>query len=129
MSACKSGLVALVLLGGFAVEARAQGAVAGTVVSNGFSGGYPGFAAGPGYYGVNGYGFPGGYPGFSGVASSGYGVGVPANRYYYGNPAPFVPQTRNNLGGLMDTIRTQTGPSNSYSYGSNYGAARRRRFR
>ncbi len=122
MTSWKIGLGALVLSAGFAASTQAQG----------FVGGYPGFGVG----GVGGgYGYSSGFssygqPGFAGNSSSGYGPGLPFNNYYARTSVPYVgPQTGNNLGGLMNSIRQQTGRPGSYSYGSNYGVARRRRAR
>jgi len=139
MSAPKPGLAALLLLTGLAGSAPAQGVVAGSVVPNGFAGGYPGAAVGPGYYGVatgyGSFGLPGGYPGYAGNPLSGYGPGVGFNTYHGGPPhsggpiRSIAPQTRNDLGGLMNTIQRQTGPTNSYGAGSSFGVARRRRVR
>jgi len=111
MKALKPGLAALILVAELSGSARAQGIAGGYVIS-------PGIGLNSGYYG--GYGNYGGYSNYGG-----YGRG-----YYY-NPAYNlnVPQTYNNMGGLMNAIRQQTGKPGSYRNGyTNYGVSRGRRF-
>lgn len=74
----------------------------------GFNNGLGGFNTGFGGY--NGVGY--GSLGYNNFGSYGY------NNFYNYRP---VPQTYNNMGGLIGTIRTQTGGGNSYRYG--YGPA------
>jgi hypothetical protein len=110
MKALMPGLVALVILSGFSTSAQAQRFVGG--FGNGGVAISPGIGVTSGYYG--GYGNYGGY-----------GRGYYSNPYYNYN----VPQTYNNMGGLMNTIRQQTGKPGSYRYSSNYGVTRTRRGR
>jgi hypothetical protein len=128
MATLKSGLVAIALVVGLAGSSQAQ------FVTNGFQGGFatfPGAGVTSGYYGVNAgfgnYGLPGAYPGYAGYGLSGYGPGAYLNGYYDPWLQPNVaPQTTIKMGGLIDSIRTQTGRGNSYSYGVNGGISRPR---
>src|SRR5947209_8230050 len=115
MAALKSGLVAVALLAGFAGSTEAQ------FVTNGFQGGgfatFPGAGVTSGYYSINSgfgnYGLPGAYPGYAGNGFSGYGPGATLNGYFGAIQPNTAPQTTNVMGGLIGTIRTQTGRGNS----------------
>ena len=128
MAALKPGLVAVALLAGLAGSTEAQ------FVTRGFQGGgysaFPGAGVTSGYYSINSgfgnYGLPGAYPGYSGYGLSGYGPGANLNGYFSPIRPNTAPQTTNAMGGLMNTIRTQTGRGNSYNYGVNSGISRRR---
>jgi hypothetical protein len=128
MAALKSGLIAIAIVFGLAGSSQAQ------FVTNGFQGGgfatFPGAGANTGYYTVNSgfgnYGLPGAYPGYAGNALPGYGPGANLGGYFAPIRPNLAPQTTNAMGGLMNTIRTQTGRGNSYNFGVNNGIARRR---
>jgi hypothetical protein len=128
MAALKSGLVAVALVVGLAGSSQAQ------FVTNGFQGGgfatFPGAGVNTGYYTVNNgfgnYGLPGAFPGYSGYALPGYGPGANLGGYFATIQPNLAPQTTNAMGGLINTIRTQTGRGSSYNYGANNGVARRR---
>ena len=111
----KSSFLALVLLAGLTSSASAQGfgAVGGVGINSGFRGN--GFNSGYNNFGGGYNNFGGGYNNFGG----GY------NSYYNRNYS--YPQTYNNMGGLMNSIRTQTGGGNSYRYGSGPALGGRRR--
>ena len=124
----KSLLAAVVVLAGLATSAPAQGfgVVAGG--GNAFAGGFGnGFGFNPGFTGYNNFGLSNGglytggfYPGVSnnyGISNGGVGNYVPRH----------IPQTRNNMFGLMNSIRSQTGGGNSYrsGYGPAVGGRRR----
>jgi len=128
MSALKPGLAVLVVLVGLSSTARAQNFVAYGV--NEF-GAYPGAVASSGYYAINGgfgnYGLPGAYPNYQGYGFSGYGPGSAVGGYY--QPINH-PRTYNNMGGLINTIKTQTGKPGSYRLNNGYdGLPRNRRAR
>ncbi len=116
MSPWKAGLAALIALAGLSGSARAQNfaAYSAGAYSNGYSGGY-------GNYAVSG---PNPYYGGTGV----YGVGPRGYARNYGRTSPNLnaPLTSNNLGGLMGTIRQQTGRSGGYRRGPNAGMGRGR---
>ncbi len=130
MKALKSGLIAIALVVGLSGTARAQ------FVTGGFGGAgtsaYPAYGTGTssGYYTVNSgfgnYGLPGTNPGFSGFGLPGYGPGANLGAYFPQIQPNRAPQTTNNMGGLMNTIRSQTGAGNSYGSGANRGISRRR---
>jgi hypothetical protein len=120
MATLKSGLVAIALVVGLAGSSQAQ------FITNGFQRGfatYPGVGVNSGYYTVNGgygnYGLPGVYPGYAGYGFAGYGPGAPLNGYFGAIQPNLAPQTTNNMGGLINSIRTQTGRGSSYNYGIN----------
>ena len=112
MSTLKASLVALALIAGVSGSAQAQG-FAGigsggfvTYPNSGFvNSGYSGI----GYGGYNGYS----YGGYNGLYMPGY---IPSGTY-------------NNMGGIMGSIRTQTGRPGSYNNGNNFGVSRTRRGR
>jgi hypothetical protein len=128
MATLKSGLVAIVLVAGLAGSSQAQ------FVNGGFQGGgfatFPGAGVNSGYYSINSgfgdYGLPGAYPGYAGYGLSGYGPGATLNGYFGAIQPNLAPQTTNTMGGLMSSIRTQTGRGSSYNYGVNNGIPRRR---
>ena len=124
MFALRSGLVAVVLMGGLVGTASAQVFGGRSVVSNGYATAYPAYGVGSGYAG-GGFGYSSGYAGYGG----GYGSYGGYGNYGTTSFPPIYPQTYNNMGGLINTIRTQTGRPNSYRYGSSYGVANRRRSR
>ena len=127
----KTILAAAIILAGLSSSASAQAFGVAGASGNAFSGGL-----GVGGLGINQTytGFSGGYGGFNtgysnfglnnGAYSSGYGAFSNSyiNPYNGPNYVPRpLPQTQNNMFGLMNTIRTQTGGGNSYRYG--YGPA------
>jgi hypothetical protein len=109
MSAFKTGLAALILVAGISQSAPAQVIVGG--YGNRGIGSYNGFGYSSGYYGA--YGNYGRYRG----------------NYYNPYRYAYVPQTYNNMGGLMNAIRQQTGRPGSWQTYPNYGVSRGRRFR
>lgn len=121
----KSLLAAVVVLAGLASSASAQGFGVASYGGNAFGGGL-------GYGGIGGIGLNQGYTGYTGF-NGGYTNFGAYNSGYNGFINPYAtsytprvyPQTQNNMFGLMNTIRTQTGRSNSYRYG--YGTAINRR--
>lgn len=131
MATLKSGLVAIAILGGLAGSSQAQ------FVTSGFQGGgfatFPGVGVTSGYYttnsGFGNYGLPGAYPGYAGYALPGYGPGANLGGYFAPIRPNLAPQTGNAMGGLMNTIRTQTGRGTSFPTGVNNGIAARRRVR
>ena len=133
MSALKPGLAVLVVLVGLTSSAHAQNMARGYGTS-GFAA-YPGAVANQGnygqsYYGINGgfgnYGLPGAYPNYAGNGFSGYGPGSAVGGYF--QPVN-RPQTYNNMGGLINTIKTQTGKPGSYRSNNSYGVSRSRQAR
>ena len=111
----KSLLTAVVVLAGLASSASAQGFGVAGASGNAFAGGL----------GFGGIGFNQGYAGYSNFgAYNGFNNGY-GNYPYYNNglvtQAYPIQQTQNNMFGLMNSIRTQTGGGNSYRYG--YGPA------
>ena len=116
-------LAAVAVLAGLATSASAQGFGAVGGGGNAFAGGFgivgSGFNQGFGGYnnfGVSNGGFNNG--GFYSGAYNNFGVYNGGYNNYVPRP---VPQTQNNMFGLMNSIRTQTGRGNSYRYG--YGPA------
>lgn len=115
----KSALAAFVALIGLAAPAHAQQFGVGGFGGNAFGGNGIGFG---------GFGYNSGYAGLG--YGTGFGVGYP-NSYGYngGGFVPYyrpVPHTYNNLGGLANSIRTQTGRANSYRPNNAVGGFRRR---
>ena len=109
----KSSLLALTLLTGLtAAPASAQQFGVGGFGGNAFAGN--GFV-GQGFVG-NGFGVNN----FGGYNNYGY-------NNYYNRGSYNVPQTYNNMGGLMNSIRTSTGNGNSWRYGSGPAPGGRRR--
>jgi hypothetical protein len=128
MSALKPGLAVLVVLLSLSGSAHAQR------IGTGFAT-YPGAVANQGgygqsYYGINGgfgnYGLPGAYPNYAGNGFSVYGPGSVVGGYF--QPVN-QPQTYNNLGGLMNSIKSQTGKPGSYRSNNSYGVSRIRQAR
>ena len=128
MSALKSGLAVLVVVAGLSGSAHAQ--QIGNVYGTGGFAAYPGAVAnqanyGQGYYAINGgfgnYGLPGGYPNYAGYGFSGYGPGSSVGGYF--QPVN-RPQTYNNMGGLINTIQSQTGKPGSYRPNNRNGVSR-----
>ena len=109
MSAVKSGLVALALVAGISTSAHAQGFA--TSYGSGYASGYYGPSVGFGNYAI-----PGAYPYYGGYGYSGSIRGVNPG-YVSSFPNPNGGRVSNNMGGLMNTIRQQTGRSNSYRAG------------
>ena len=120
-------LAAVVVLTGLATSASAQGFGIVGGGGNAFGGG---FGGNQGFTGYNNFGlynggisnggfYPGAYNNF-GVYNGGY------NRGYSFIPRSY-PQTQNNMFGLMNSIRTQTGRGNSYRYGNGPAVGGRRR--
>jgi hypothetical protein len=128
MATLKSGLFAIAMVAGLAGSSQAQ------FVTSGFQGSgfatFPGAGVNSGYYSVNSgfgnYGLPGAYPGYAGYGLPGYGPGANLNGYFGAVQPNLYPSTTNTMGGLMDSIRTQTGRGTSYSYGVNNAIPRRR---
>ncbi len=131
----KASFAAIVVLAGLSTSASAQQFAVGGAMGNGFGAGQ-GFA-GQGFggqgFGGQGFGFGGtGFnPGFNSGFNSGftnigsYNGGIGYSGYSYSPYYRAAPQTTNNLGGLMNSIRTQTGGGNSYRNGYSTGGRRR----
>lgn len=128
MTALRPGYLAIVLMVGLAGSAQAQ-FVAGRAPGGGYAT-YPGPGATPGYYSINpgfgNYGLPGTFPGYRGYGLSGYGPGADLGGYFNQTRANLTPRTSNDMGGLINSIRTQTGRGNSYGSGVNGGVSPRR---
>ncbi len=119
MRLIKPSLCALIVLTGLATSsASAQQFGVGGARGNAFGGAGFGNGFNSGFNNFGG----GGYTNFGGF-NNGYG-GIGYNRGYNYNA---YPQTYNNMGGLMNSIRTQTGRGNSYRYGSGPAVGGRRR--
>jgi len=123
----KASFATLVVLAGFSTSASAQGFAVGGAQGNGFGfGGNQGFGFGGNGFnsGFGGAGFNSGFGG--GFNNFGGYSGIGSNTYGY---SPYIyrpiPQTTNNMFGLMNSIQTQTGGGNSYRRG--YAAGSRRR--
>ena len=108
----QSFLAACVVLAGLAGSASAQQFGVAGMGGNAFAGN-GGFAGNGFNTGFNNFG----YNNFGGLNNN-FG----SNNFGYNRGYNYVaPQTYNNMGGLMNSIRTQTGRGNSYRYG--YGPA------
>lgn len=115
----KMVLGAVVILVGLVTSAEAQQFGVGGFGGNAFAGNAGGF-------GFNNLGYNSGYGG-----GIGFKNGTAYQGGYYSNglmpyyQAPFT--TYNNLGGLANSLSTQTGKANSYRYGYGQRPAFRRR--
>ncbi len=122
MSAWKSGFGAIMVVAVLSDSVQAQKSPV-----------YPGTGVNTGYYttssGYGNYGLPGAYPYYSGYGFSGYGPGANLGAYFSDSRSPNAPMTYNNMGGLMNTIRQQTGRSKSDRAGSRFGTSRNGRMR
>ena len=132
----KASFAAIVVLAGLSTSASAQQFAVGGAMGSGFGPGQ-GFAGqgfgGQGFGGQNfGFGGTGFNPGFNSGFNQGfstfgsYNPGFGGTGYGYGTlNYRAAPQTSNNMSGLMNSIRTQTGGGNSYRNGYSTGGRRR----
>jgi len=126
MNALKPCFAALLLILGLTTVAQAQYAP------------YPGVGTGQinynqSYYSINGgfgnYGLPGAYPGYQGYGFSGYGPGSQVGAYFTATPNPNGGKVSNNMGGLINSIKQQTGKPGSYRNSSRTAVSQNRRGR
>ncbi len=112
----KSMLAAVVVFMGLTASASAQGFAVSGLTGNAFGNG-----VGLGGAGYSNFGYNSGYGGYNNFG--GYNGGYNTGPWFYPGTytARTYPQTGNNMFGLMNSIRTQTGAGNSYRYG--YGPA------
>ena len=131
MTAIKSGIAALLLLGGLSGTAQAQRFVGGNSL-------YPGAGTNLDYALFNGgyanYGQPAIYPNYPGYGGFGAPAGTPAvGSYAVGSystlPYLNAPKVYNNMGGVIGAIQQSTGKSGSYRNGAYTGVSRARRGR
>ena len=127
----KASFATFVVLAGLSTSASAQQFAVGGAQGGGFGFGQT--------YGFGGTGFGGGYnSGFGSGFNSGYGTGFNSGFNNFGSngfgPTGFgygtynyrpIPQTTNNMFGLMNSIQSQTGGGNSYRRGYAVGGRRR----
>jgi hypothetical protein len=128
MKVLKPSFAAIVLIVGLSSAAQAQGVVAGGYAT------YPGAGTIQDYYtvtsGFGNYGLPGAYPNYSGYGLSGYGPGANLGEYFTATPNRNIGRVSNNMGGLMNSIKQQTGKPGSYrNNAANYGVSPNRRAR
>ena len=121
----KSLLATVIVLTGLTSSASAQGFAVAGATGNAFAGGVGlgGIGLNQGYTGFNtGFNNFGGYNNF-GLYNNGFNGGLGYSNFNNGLVTRAIPypQTQNNMFGLMNSIRTQTGGGNSYRYG--YGPA------
>jgi hypothetical protein len=128
MHTMKFGLVALVLVAGISSSAHAQGFAtsSGVGYASGYYIPYGGFANPSG--GLGNYALPGAYPYYGGYGYSGSIPGVNPG-YITTFPNPYGGRVSSDMGGLMNSIRQQTGRPGSYRTGSNFGVSGNRRGR
>ena len=129
MSTLNSGMAALVLIAGLSGTAQAQRFVGGGATNAGvatFPGGGTTLDFGMFNGGYGNFGQPAIYPNYPG---HGYGSGRYAGGYYSTLPSVNAPVMYNNMGGLMGSIKQQTGKPGSYRNSPYGGVARPRRGR